>query len=141
MHGWSRLFLACCFFVFGVPALMATTFVCKTQIRAFDEKDATKQIGSFLPGTSLEVSDVADANGMVFVSFKQPNGDIVDALCHAVDVGAFSADEKDTHPFNCYKETPAFDLADDTRNLGKFLVNTYLRVSEDRKSTRLNSSH
>ena len=71
----------------AVSSLNAETFRCAKDVPAYDSADPSKVIGTFQTGSNLELGEAADAKGMVPVSYRAPNGTIINALCRAEDVG------------------------------------------------------
>jgi thioredoxin-related protein len=70
-----------------LPSLsFAETITCAMPLNAYDTATPSKQIGVFDPGSKLEVSDTPRPDGMVEVSFKQPSGPEIKALCRPDDV-------------------------------------------------------
>lgn len=68
-------------------ALQAETFRCSKGVPAYDPANSWKTIGTFNAGSELELGESVDAQGMVAVSFRTPDGKVIQALCQAEDVG------------------------------------------------------
>ncbi len=66
-------------------------FVCPRDIQAFDPASPKKLIGQFNKGTQIDVG-INIFDGMKNVSYQQPNGQTVRALCRAKDLTGQPAD-------------------------------------------------
>jgi thioredoxin-related protein len=60
-------------------------FISPKEIQAYHPNDPTQVLGTFQPGTTLEVDEANVANGLVPVTFKAPDGTTVKALCRVED--------------------------------------------------------
>ena len=59
--------------------------VCFHEVTAFHPQDAERQIGKFLKGSRLKVGQ-PHVSGKVHVSFKTPDGKVIQALCRPEDL-------------------------------------------------------
>jgi protein disulfide-isomerase len=70
--------------IFTSP-LFSETRTCEVEVAAYDTQNPHKVIGTFAAGTVLELEE-ADGQGMIPVTFSQPNGQPVKALCKKDDL-------------------------------------------------------
>jgi len=61
--------------------------ICSSQVLAYNPSDPSKKLGFFKAGSELHISDGAAAPGMVLVTYQDPSGPLITALCRAEDVG------------------------------------------------------
>jgi hypothetical protein len=71
----------------AAQARLTRTYVCSGQVTAYDPSHPSQILGHFKPGSELRISDSATAPGMVLVSYQDPSGPMITALCKADDVG------------------------------------------------------
>lgn len=74
------------------PVVTASTFVpgvfvCTQDVAAYDPAKPSQLIGKFQKNSSLKLEAMDPITNMIKVSFQQPNGQIIRALCVAKDVG------------------------------------------------------
>jgi nucleoredoxin len=79
------------FFCLIQITVAAAPLVIQNKADAFDPGDPTKLLGSFQPGTTLQVLGPAPQEGFVLVEFQQPNGSAIRAICRKNDVFAAPA--------------------------------------------------
>jgi hypothetical protein len=60
---------------------------CTKSVDAFDPADARRLIGKFDPGTTLEIVGSHAVAGMIRVRYSMPNGQVIEAICRAIDLG------------------------------------------------------
>ena len=79
---------------FGFPAARNRTkdsgvqfFICTQQIAAYDPSNPSKQLGFFKTGSELQLTITPAPPGMVLVTYQDPSGQLITALCRAEDVG------------------------------------------------------
>jgi hypothetical protein len=61
-------------------------YVCRTALEAYDLKDPSRKIGSFQPGTTLEILKVNRDQGLVHVRYTPPQGQPMEAYCQAAEI-------------------------------------------------------
>jgi len=72
----------------AIPLVLASaTFHCETSVDAFDPDQPVRQVGTFNPGSDLELGEVRKEDGMVPVTYRNADGTEIQALCRAQDVG------------------------------------------------------
>lgn len=62
-------------------------YVCTRQTSAYNPLNPSQLIGSFAPRTVLNIESKDSASGMYLVTYRQPDGKVIRALCRASDVG------------------------------------------------------
>lgn len=62
-------------------------FVCTQSVDAFDPAVPGRQIGFFHAGSRLQLGEFHAASGMIAVTFQDPSGRLIQALCRPADVG------------------------------------------------------
>jgi hypothetical protein len=62
-------------------------FVCTRSVDAFDPAAPARQIGFFNAGSRLQIGGFYPASGMFGVTYQDPGGRVIQALCRPVDVG------------------------------------------------------
>src|SRR6185295_11807167 len=71
----------------AAQARLTRTYVCSGQGTAYDPSHPSQILGHFKPGSELRISEAATAPGMVLVSYQDPSGPMITALCKAEEVG------------------------------------------------------
>ncbi len=66
--------------------VVSDVFVCSREVDAFHPDNPSQQIGRFLMGSRLQIG-AADPSGKLSVTFVEPDGVAVHALCRPEDVG------------------------------------------------------
>ena len=69
-----------------VVSAQAETMTLDRQVQAMDPKDSTRTLGSFLAGSKLEAG-TPNEQGWVLVTYQPENGQPIQALCRAEDIG------------------------------------------------------
>ncbi|MFZ4695120.1 MAG: hypothetical protein ACOYMV_08350 [Verrucomicrobiia bacterium] len=62
-------------------------FVCTRSVDAFDPAAPARQIGFFNAGSRLQIGGFYPASGMFGVTYQDPGGRVIQALCRPADVG------------------------------------------------------
>jgi len=74
----------------GFPAAQARlnrVYTCPSQVTAYDPTTPSKVLGYFQAGSQLKLSDQVNPAGMVLVTYQDPKGPLITAMCYAADVG------------------------------------------------------
>jgi hypothetical protein len=67
--------------------LTENVFVCPRSVDAFDPAVPGRQIGFFNAGSRLQVGEFHAASGMFAVTYQDPSGRVIAALCRPGDLG------------------------------------------------------
>ena len=63
------------------------TYVCTQQVAAYDPANPSQQLGFFKTGSELQLTLTPTGPGMVVVTYQDPSGTLITAVCRAEDVG------------------------------------------------------
>lgn len=73
-------------YILSAATAWAETIEAQENIPGFDPEDSSKELGTILKGSLLQVESASDVNGMIKVHLKTADGKIVHLLCRLLDL-------------------------------------------------------